>query len=59
MKKFDLNAYGVEEMCDSQTREVNGGDVVVFALIALGFNLFAAAYKMGADRAAIDAANSK
>jgi len=56
MKKFDLNAYGVEEMCESQTREVNGGEVVI-ALIMLGCALFTVAYKMGADRAAVDNAS--
>ena len=25
MKKLDLNAYGVSEMSETQTREVNGG----------------------------------
>ena len=25
MKNFDLNAYGVKEMSETQTREVNGG----------------------------------
>jgi len=41
MKKFDLNAYGVEEMCESQTREVNGGwwqFVVTYIIIEAALN---------------------
>ena len=36
MNRLDLNAYGVEEMSETQTREVNGGFGLLF-FCALAF----------------------
>ena len=35
MNRLDLNAYGVEEMSETQTREVNGGCKVCDILDAI------------------------
>jgi len=54
MKNLTLNACGVTEMNESQTRDVNGGGILVFTAITIGVALFDAGYKMGADRAEQD-----
>ena len=52
MKNLDLNAFGVSELSETQTRDVNGG--IVFELIVIGIALVGLGYQIGADRAAMD-----
>jgi len=54
MKNFDLNAYGVSEMSETQTRDVNGGIIDPISVTVLLVTIFAIGYQMGADRAAQD-----
>jgi len=59
MRNFDLNALGVSEMSESQTRDANGGVLDPITPILIIGALFAFGYQMGADRAAADAAQGK
>jgi len=54
MKNFDLNAFGVSEMSESQTRDVNGGIIDPFTIGCLVVAILALGYQMGSDRAAAD-----
>ena len=48
MKNFDLNAYGVSEMSEAQTRDVNGGIIAeILAIIAITGAIYAAGYALG------------